>query len=84
MEQNQEMIWAYYSVHRQNLDNDYIFYKDGTILHHYDRTMSKWDIEESVCPSDIPEADKEKIISKCESKCKQEIVNHLKSMLNVK
>lgn len=64
MEQNKEIIWAYYSIHRQNLDNDYIFYKEGTILHHYDRTMTKWDIEEFVSPSDISESDKAKNILK--------------------
>ncbi len=58
MEQNKELIWAYYSLHRQNLDNDYLFYKDGTFHHHYDRTMTKWDIEEYVRASDISESDK--------------------------
>ena len=84
MEKNKELIWAYYSIHRQNLDNDYLFYKDGTILHHYDRTMTKWDIEEYVSASDIPESDKEKIISKCESECNQEIINQIKFILTNK
>ncbi len=40
MDDKKKLIWAYYSTVRQNLDNDYYFYEDGTILHHYDRTMT--------------------------------------------
>ena len=83
MERNKEIIWTYYSIHRQNLDNDYIFYEDGTILHHYDRTITKWDIEEYVDPSDISEFDKLKIVSKCELECNQDVVNQIKKILNV-
>ena len=50
-------------------DNDYYFYEDGTILHHYDRTMNKLDIEEHVTPSDISESDKELILAKCKEEC---------------
>lgn len=84
MKQNKEELWTYYSIQRQNLDNDYTFYKDGTILHHYDRTMTKWDIEEFVSPMDISESEKKKIISKCESECNQEIINQIKSILLIK
>lgn len=83
MKQDKEVIWVYYSMHRQNLDNDYIFYRDGTILHHYDRTMTKWNIKEHVNPSDISGSDKKKIISKCESECTPEVVNQIKRMLDI-
>lgn len=83
MKQNKEIIWTYYSIVRQNLDNDYIFYKDGTILHHYDRTMTKWDLEEYINPSDLSESEKAKIISKCDSECNQEVVNQIKRILDI-
>ena len=44
---------------KQDLDNDYFFYEDGTILHHYDRTITKRDIEEDILPKDIPEYERE-------------------------
>lgn len=84
MEDSKKQIWAFLSMKKGIYDNDYHFYEDGTILHHYDRTMNKMDIEEYVSPSDISESEKEKIIIKCESECNQEIVDQIKSILNIK
>lgn len=84
MDKKKKLIWAYHSLVRQNLDNDYYFYEDGTILHHYDRTITKWDIEEYVLPSNISDSDKKKILSKCESECSIEIVERIKNLLNQK
>ncbi|MBP3248659.1 MAG: hypothetical protein J6M36_12375 [Prevotella sp.] len=84
MKDNKKQIWAYYSMKKGTYDNDYYFYEDGTILHHYDRTMKKLDIEEYVSPSDISESEKEQIISKCETECNQEIVNQIKIILDIK
>ena len=81
MEDSKKQIWAFLSMKKGIYDNDYYFYEDGTILHHYDQTMNKMDIEEYVSPSDISESEKEKIIIKCESECNQEIVNQIKSIL---
>lgn len=79
---NHKLIWAYLSTRRQNLDNDYYFYENGTILHHYDRTMTKWDIDEYVTPSNIPESEKEEIIRKCETECSKAIVCQIKKLLD--
>ncbi len=81
MDQNKETIWVYNSISRQELDNDYYFYEDGTILHCYDRTMNKLNIEEYVTESDISEYEKSKILAKCESECNSDIVNRIKSIL---
>lgn len=82
MEENKKQIWACLSMKKGTYDNDYYFYEDGTILHHYDRTMTKMDIEEFILSSDIPESEKAMIISKCESECTQEIVEQIKKVLN--
>ena len=42
---DENYIWAYYSMKKGDLDNDYYFYNDGRMLHHYDRTIQKRDIE---------------------------------------
>lgn len=84
MDKKNKEIWAYHSMKKETYDNDYYFNEDGSILHHYDRTMNKRDIEEYVNPSDISESEKEKIIIKCESECNQEIVNQIKRILNIK
>lgn len=82
MDDKKKLIWAYYSTVRQNLDNDYYFYEDGTILHHYDRTMTKWDIEEYVLPANITDNDKQKIMAKCKLECSEDIVEKIKMILS--
>ena len=67
MDKGKKEIWAYLSMRKGLYDNDYYFYEDGTILHHYDRTIGKLNIEEYISASSISESEKEKIISKCES-----------------
>lgn len=84
MENNKKQIWAYLSMKKGMFDNDYYFYEDGTILHRYDRSMKDYNLESYVLPSNISDSEKEKIISKCESECNQEILNQIKSILNVK
>lgn len=81
MENNKKQIWAYLSMKKGIYDNDYYFYEDGTILHHYDRTMTKTDIESYISPSNISDDEKEKILLKCESECSNEIVNQIKAIL---
>ena len=82
MDENKKRIWAYLSMKKGNFDNDYYFYEDGTILHHYDRTINKLDIEEYVNASEISASDKEKIVSKCETECSKEIVKLIKKVLD--
>ena len=69
---------------KQDLDNDYFFFEDGSILHHYDRTINKRDIEEDILPKDISEHEKEKIIAQCERECSNELYERIKLILQVK
>ena len=83
MNQNKKLIWAFHSMKKGIYDNDYYFYDDGSILHHYDRTLSKLDIEEYVSASEIPDSEKEKIISRCEEECSLGLVNWVKTILQM-
>ena len=82
MEKNKKLIWAYLSMKKGTYDNDYYFYEDGTIFHHYDRTITKLGIEENVLPSDISDFEKEKIISKWEKEVTDKnVVEKIKNIL---
>lgn len=81
MDKIKKQIWAFHSLRNGIYDNDYCFYEDGTILHHYDRTMTKLDVEEFVFPSDIPDYEKEKIITKCKGECSNYVVEQIKKIL---
>ena len=82
MDNNKKQIWAYLSMKKGMYDNDYYFYEDGTILHHYDRSMSKLIIEEYVLSSEISDTDKEKILAKCKEECSEKIVNQVQTILH--
>ena len=79
--EEKKQIWAYRSMKKGDYDNDYFFYEDGSILHHYDRTKSKRDIESFVSPSDISQIDKVKIIEKCKEECDDNIFRQMKNIL---
>ena len=81
MEENKKHIWAYLSMKKGTYDNDYYFYEDGTILHHYDRTTKDYNIESYVSPASISDSDKEKILAQCKSECPNDIVEKIKSIL---
>lgn len=83
MDKIKKQIWAFHSLRNGTYDNDYCFYEDGTILHHYDRTMKKLDIEEYVLPSDISDSEKEKIITKCIEECSNDVVEQIKKILKI-
>ena len=34
----EKIIYSYYSTARRGLDDDYLFYEDGTIIYHYDKS----------------------------------------------
>lgn len=74
-------FWAYLSMKKGMLDNDYYFYDDGKILHHYDQTMQKHDLEVYVAADDIPETDKQKILDRCISECPEKIVDRIREIL---
>lgn len=47
------------------LDNEYYFYEDGRILHCYDRTQNKLNIEEYVNAKNISERERKIILENC-------------------
>ena len=81
MEDNKKQIWAYLSMKKGTYDNDYYFYEDGTIFHHYDRTMKDYNLESYVSPASISDSDKEKILAQCKSECPNDIVEKIRSIL---
>ena len=81
MNRNKKQIWAYLSMKKGMYDNDYYFFDDGTILHHYDRSLTKLNLESYVLPYSLSDSEKERIISKCESECSEDIVKQVKSTL---
>lgn len=81
MDKEKRQIWVCHSMRKGIYDNDYYFFEDGTILHHYDRTMKKLDIEEYVLPSDISDSEKEMIISKCKEDCSNDVVEKINNLL---
>ena len=81
MENKKVPLWFYQSMKKQDLDNDYFFYEDGTILHHYDRTITKRDIEEDILPKDISKCERENILAQCERECPNEVFERLKLIL---
>lgn len=84
MDENRKQIWAYLSMKKGMYDNDYYFYEDGTILHCYDLSTKKYNIEKYVLPSDISEHEKVQILTKCKSECAEDIYEQIKSILLVK
>ena len=49
------VIWRYpFPMRKGMLDNDYVFYSDGRIMHCYDKSISKYNIEEFVSAEQIP------------------------------
>lgn len=81
MKEKNKVIWAYLSMKKDASENDYDFYEDGIILHHYDLTIIKLDIEMYVSFSDILDSEKDEIISECEEKCSHNVVEQIKRVL---
>lgn len=73
-------FWSYsFPMRKGYLDNDYYFYEDGRILHQYDRTQNKLNIEEYVNAKDISERERKIIIEKCPN----EHLDKIKKILKV-
>lgn len=50
-----KVIWSYsFPMKKGMFDNDYVFYDDGRIKHCYDKSNSKFNIEEFVTADRIP------------------------------
>lgn len=81
MEENKKQIWAYLSMKKGTYDDDYYFYEDGTILHHYDRSINNYNLESYVSPASISDSDKEKIVAQCTSECPKAVVEKIKEIL---
>ena len=59
-------LWMYSFPMRKGIfDDDYYFYEDGTIIHFYDRTQSKLNIEEKVSPLSISIEKREIMLEAC-------------------
>ena len=57
-------IGVYLSMKKGVFDNDYYIYDEGRILHHYDRTINKCDIESYIFSDRISDYDKEKKVER--------------------
>lgn len=83
MEENKKQIWAYLSIKKGIFDNDYYFYEDETILHRYDLSVQKYNLESLVSPDNIPDSEKVKIIEKCEMECSPDVVSQIRTILKI-
>ena len=58
--------WMYsFPMKKGILDDDYYFYEDGRILHCYDKTQSKLNVEEYVIASSISEDIRTAMLQAC-------------------
>lgn len=65
MEQ-EEYYWSYFFPMRKGiLDDDYYFFEDGRILHSYDQTQSKLNIEEFVSADSIDLQKRQTMLAAC-------------------
>ncbi len=65
MEQEQS-FWSYsFPMRKGILDNDYYFFEDGRILHSYDKTQSKLNIEEFVSADSIDLNERQIMLAAC-------------------
>ena len=59
-------FWSYFFPMRKGiLDDDYFFFEDGRILHSYDKTQSKLNIEEYVSADSIPIEKRRAMLEAC-------------------
>lgn len=73
-------IWSYFFPMKKGfLDDDYFFYEDGRILHSYDKTQLKLNIEEFVSAESIPIEKRMTMLKKCPA----EIFDEIKSLLKL-
>jgi len=59
-------FWSYFFPMRKGiLDDDYYFFEDGRILHSYDKTQQKLNIEEYVSAASIPIEKRRAMLEAC-------------------
>lgn len=68
-----------FPMKRGMLDDDYFFYEDGRIVHCYDKTQSKLNVEEVINASEIPEDKRRTMIDACPDDKKETITKILQS-----
>lgn len=66
-------------MRKGTLDDDYYFYEDGRILHSYDKTQSKLNIEEFISADSIDLHKRQTILASCP----QEKYEIIKSILHL-
>lgn len=72
--------WMYsFPMKKGMLDDDYFFYKDGRIVHCYDKTQSRLNLEEIISASEIPEDKRSTMIDACPDDKKEIITKILQS-----
>lgn len=61
------VLYHYTSMRKGDLDDDYIFYEDGTIVHHYDKSRypGGYNLEEEITPTQISDSKKSEILAEC-------------------
>ena len=65
-------LWMYsFPMKSGVLDDDYYFYGDGSIVHFYDKTQNKLNIEEIVTPSSISEDKRKTMLNACPQELKE-------------
>ena len=67
---------------KEQWDNDYSFYDDGSVEHFYDLSVKKYNIKKKIAPAEIPEDDKIAIIERikeCPKEWQEFVLNVLKS-----
>ena len=65
MEERKE-IWKYdFPMKKGQFDDDYYFYSDGTIVHEFDLSVSKYNLRNVVSYSDIPLHKREIMCNAC-------------------
>lgn len=61
------ILYHYMSMRKLDLDDDYIFYEDGSIVHQYDKSCypGGYNLEEEITPDQISDSKKSEILAKC-------------------
>ena len=71
-------FWKYsFPMKKGEFEHEYYFYENNQILHVYDKSKIKVNIEKHVSPSDIPEREKQEMIKNCPEEFKKQIINIL-------
>ena len=75
------VLYHYMSMRKVDLDDDYIFYEDETIVHHYDKSRypGGYDLKEEITPNQISDSKKSDILAKCPEDKREAVAKILNS-----